>query len=255
LSFIIWVGYCHKNFQGWHLKNRIGAVLVGFYLVAVIFLLKSAAVSIILIITISLFIAYYLYKAKEQLSKKVLIPIVVIGAILVSALAMRAVGKIGSKASYFSYDLSQPGGGEWNALNLRLAKWNVAKTAISDHWVLGVGPGNLVTTLDKYYKNIGFDYALQLHYNPHNQFLHTFLLLGIGGAILLILTFGAYFIQSIKKKDSIMLLFILSFTLFSMSESTLAVNKGIVFFAVFLTFLSYLPNKSSYYFHDSSNQK
>jgi len=249
-AFIMLVSYSYHYFSQWPTKNKIVAVVFGIYLICIIFLLKSAAILFILLTIIALFTFYYLYKAKEHINTKSKIGIAIIGIALISILGIRAMSKIGSKADFFTYDLSQPGGGEWNGINLRLAKWNVAKMVIADHWRWGVGPGNTSSTLDKYYEKVGFNYALQLHYNPHNQVLHTFLSAGIFGIMLLILIFIISFFQSIKKKDSLMFLFLVSFVLFSMSESTLAVNKGIVFFTLFLSYFSYLPNKISYYLHD-----
>jgi len=255
LAFILSVSYSYYHFSNWNFKYRLLSISLGLYFIGIIFLLKSAAILLILMVIIALFIIYYLFKSRNAISTKLKIIIFIIGAILVSSLTYRAISKIGSKADFFTYDLSEPGGGEWNGINLRLAKWHVAKMAIKDHWLLGVGPGNTVTTLDKYYEKVGFNYALQLHYNPHNQFLHTFLTIGIFGALLLVLIFIIAIVKSIKKGDSIMFLFLISFLLFSMSESTLAVNKGIVFFALFLSLFSYLPNKTSYYLNEQSNKK
>jgi len=255
VAFILWISYAFYHFKLWSLKHRLLSIGLGFYFIGVIFLLKSASILIILVVIISLFTIYHLFKAREKVSGKLKWVIFITGVVVVSLLTYRAVDKIGSKANFFTYDLSQPGGGEWNAINLRLAKWHVAKMTIKDHWFLGVGPGNTVSTLDKYYEKVGFDYALQLHYNPHNQFLHTFLTLGIFGVALLSLIFLLAIFKSLKKKDSVMFLFLISFLLFSMSESTLAVNKGIVFFAVFLSLLSYLPQKTSYYLNEQSNKE
>lgn len=250
LAFIIVVSYSYYHFPYWNLKKRLFSVFVGLYLIGVIFLLKSAAVLIILLIIISLFSAYYLYRARKHVSNLLKWSIPFITIVLVAVLAYRAIDKIGQKAGFFTYDFSEPGGGNWNAINLRLAKWDVAQMAIKDHWLLGVGPGNIISTLDTYYERVGFDYALQLHYNPHNQFLHTLLTLGIAGFLVLSTIYFLAIIKSLKKQDSVMFLFLVSFLLFSMSESTLAVNKGIVFFSVFLTFFSYLPQKVSYYLNE-----
>lgn len=251
LSFIMWVSFCYNNFINWPIKRRILAILLGSYLIGIMFLLESAAILIILLAIIIMFTIYYLYKAKDRISMRMKIAIVVVGAFFVIVLADRAITKIGSKAEFFTYDLSQPGGGEWNGINLRLAKWNVAKLAIKDNWLIGVGPGNTTPTLDGYYEKVGFSYALQQHYNPHNQFLQTFLALGIVGVLILILVFFVSIRHSLNKKDSVMFLFVISYLLFSMSESTLAVNKGIVFFSFFLSFFSYLTYKSSDYFNVS----
>ena len=253
LTFIVTVSFTYYHFANWNTKNRLLSVLIVFYLIGTIFLLKSAAVLIILLVIISLFTTYYLYQARKNVSRSVKWVVPIIAFIIVAVLSYRAIDKIGSKASFFTYDFSEPGGGNWNAINLRLAKWDVAQMAIKDHWLLGVGPGNIISTLDTYYEKVGFSYALQLHYNPHNQLLHTLLTLGIIGFLLLIGIYILAIINSLRKKDSVMFLFMVSFLLFSMSESTLAVNKGIVFFSVFLTFFSYLPKKVSYYLNERSH--
>jgi O-antigen ligase len=253
LAFIMWVSHSYAHFLNWSYKHRALAILLGLYLSGIMFLLQSAAILIILLVIIGLFTVYYLYKAKEMISMRMKLIVAAMGIAVVVILADRAVSKIGSKADFFTYDLSQPGGGEWNGVNLRLAKWDVAILAIKDHWLIGVGPGNTTPTMDTYYEKIGFNYALQLHYNPHNQFLQTFLALGMIGFLILVAVFSIAIWYSLRKKDSVMFLFLISFLLFSMSESTLAVNKGIVFFSVFLSFFSYLPNKSSSYLNDSKN--
>lgn len=236
LAFIMWVNYSYYHFSKWNIKFRLLAILLGIYFVGVIFLLKSATILLVLLSIICFFTIYFLYKEKERIGRPKKIIIGIMGILLVIILGNQAISKIGSKADFFTYDISQPGGGEWNGINLRLAKWDVAKLAIKDNWLIGVGPGNTVSTLDTYYEKVGFTYALQLHYNPHNQFLHTFLTLGIIGVLLLTVLFLLSILTSAKKKDSVMFLFIISFLLFSLSESTLAVNKGIVFFSIFLCF-------------------
>jgi len=251
LAFIMWVSFSYYHFLNWSIKLRSLAILLTIYFIGVLFLLKSAAILIILLVIVGLFTTYYLYKAKEIISIPMKLLIAVIAVFFVMILADRAISKIGAKADFFTYDLSQPGGGEWNGINLRLAKWHVAKLAIKDNWLIGVGPGKTISTLDTYYEKVGFTYALQLHFNPHNQFLHTFLTLGIIGIIILIVVFSVSIRHSLNKKDFVMFLFIISFLLFSISESTLAVNKGIVFFSIFLCFFSYLPKKSSYYLNAS----
>lgn len=251
LAFIIWVIISYYHFLNWSVKRRGLSILLIIYLIGIIFLLESAAILIILLIIVSVFSIYVLHKAKNIISRPMKVIAGTIGIIFIVISADRAITKIGSKADFFSYDFSQPGGGEWNGINLRLAKWHVAKLAIMDNWLVGVGPGNTTPTLNTYYEKVGFSYALQQHYNPHNQFLQTFLGLGIGGFTILIIVFIVSIKHSLVKKDAVMFLFISSFLLFSLSESTLAVNKGIVFFSIFLSFFSYLPYKSSDYFNAS----
>jgi O-antigen ligase len=246
-SLAITVHYGVQHFKKWTLKKRVLYFVLISYFLLIIFLLKSAAILIILLASILVFFIYYLakYSSSVSLRAKVILPIIAI--FLIATLGMRAYKKIGFKANYFTYDLAEPGGGNWNAINLRLAKWDATLIAIKNNWLLGVGPGNTEHIMDKTYKNIGFDYALQLHYNPHNQFLHTFLALGIFGISTLCMLIASLLVSSFRKKDVVFIIFLVSLALFSVSESTLAVNKGIVFFTLFGTIFSYLPKKLSDY--------
>jgi O-antigen ligase len=252
LAFILWGSYVSIYFLKWDVKNKAIAIILGLYLIGILILLKSAVILITLLLVISASTVYYLHKAKDRVSIPMKTLIAIIAILLVSFLSYRTINKVGMKADYFTYDITQPGDGEWNSINLRLAKWDVAKMAIRDHWLWGVGPGNTTSTLDEIYKDIGFEYALQLHYNPHNQFLSTFLATGILGVCVITLIYLLSFASGIKKKDTVMVLFILSFFLFSVSESTLVVNKGIVFFSIFFSIFSYLPYKLSHYINEST---
>ena len=242
--------YLIKNFHSLPRKQKIKLGLIIIYLLLIIILLKSAAILIILLAITLVFTSNYLIKNHNTISVKLKGLISIFTLALVVALGLIAFNKIGSKASYFEYDLSEPGGGNWNSINLRLAKWNAATSAVADNWLIGVGPGNTETTMDNKYRELGFEYALQLHYNPHNQFLHTFLTVGIPGIVIFILLLISLFKESIIKKDILFFIFLISMGLFSISESVLAVNKGIVFFTSFATIFSYLPKRLGDYLNE-----
>jgi O-antigen ligase len=249
-ALVILTHYSISRFRIWKTKRKSTALLLMLYFMLVIFLLKSAAILIILLASVILFVGYYLIKHGSALSLKFKLAIGAIAILLTLGLGYQALDKIGNKASYFSYDLSEPGGGNWNAINLRLAKWHAASLAVSEHWVLGVGPGNTAAIIDDIYSRIGFEYALQLHYNAHNQFLQTFLALGIFGITVFAGLIIIILINGLLKQDIVLLIFILSLGLFSISESILAVNKGIVFFALFTSIFSFLPERLSHYYNE-----
>lgn len=228
-------------------QERVIIILVLGYLLILLFLLKSATILIGLIIVISFYAFFHLYKARKALGIIRISIVMSVMILLLFAFGYRVVQKFGNRGNFLTYDFAEPGGGQWNVLNLRKAKWDIASEAISDHWVIGVGPGNIHRVLDTYYKKHNFTFALTQHYNPHNQPLDTFLTLGIIGFILLVFIYLMAFYDALKKNDMIWLMYMIGFTLFSLSESTLAVNKGIIFFTFFTIMLSYLPNRVSDY--------
>jgi len=247
LATILSLSDLRQNFQSSSSTLLIFKILTLFYLIGIIFLLKSAIIITALLIILLGFLGFHFYQRRAMISGPRL-ALIVIGMVAVSViLAVRVDQKIGQRGSLFSYDYSQPGGGSWNVVNLRLAKWTVATEAIRNHWLAGVGPGNLYSTLDRYYKLHNFRFALREHYNPHNQFLHSFLILGILGLLLLVFMFVLPFVKSWQKLDVVWFLFSFGFILFSVTESTLAVNKGIIFYVFMTCLFNNLPSLTSTY--------
>ena len=226
-------------------KKKMLEFILLIYFALVILLLKSITISISFMLILGIFSVYYLVRI-VKLSKLKLIILVFVSSSLVVLFSAMIIYKTDVKESLLEYDMQDnPPRGNWNALNLRLAKWDVAAQIISNHWVLGVGPGNLEETLDIYYEQNSFKFALLHHFNPHNQFFNTFIVTGIIGFIILILLFWSLFKIAFAKNDLIMLMFLGTFLLFSLSESTLVVNKGIVYFGFLCCIFSYLPENSS----------
>jgi len=250
MGLIMTLVYSRYRFRSSTKVQKGLMILVLTYFLVMLFLLKSVVMLISLMLVIAIFGLAYLYRVRKTIAV-LRISIAIIGlTVLFSTLSYRVVEKVGNRGNFFDYDFTEPGGGQWNVFNLRKAKWDVASEAIADHWLIGVGPGKIYEVLDEYYKKHNFNFALNEHYNPHNQFLHSFLTLGIVGFFVLASIYFLAFKQAIQKTDMVWCLFMIGFTLFSMSESTLAVNKGIIFFVFFTTLFSYLPLRSSSYFNE-----
>ncbi len=128
---------------------------------------------------------------------------------------------------------------EFTGLNLRLFFW---KTAIAQLWednrlIAGVGTGDGQDYLNMAYTKRHLDEYGYLGYDPHNQWVITLLQLGMLGVLLL----GSVFITAAwkaRKMNNISFhLFAWVIFCFSLSESVLEANKGIVFFALFFCVL------------------
>lgn len=123
-----------------------------------------------------------------------------------------------------------------NSASARLHLWPIALQVIQEHpW--GVGTGDIKDVLSEYYSRNNFTYGVSKNYNPHNQFLHTGVILGYGG----ILTLAAFLLLPLyiawKKRNWLYLLFILATLLNGMTESILERQAGVLFFSFFHVFL------------------
>lgn len=136
--------------------------------------------------------------------------------------------------------LAPPVGIHHNSTNLRVAQMICTLDILKENWLLGLGTGDYQDHLNNCYETNGWSEVLyKKSFNPHNQFLETWLALGLPGLISLItiLVYGMY--NGFKKKDPLFLSFLVLFTLCCMTESMLEKNKGIFFFIFFLLLQSH----------------
>lgn len=112
----------------------------------------------------------------------------------------------------------------------------------------GVGAGDANQSLIQCYDQHKYEWVSSQKYNAHNEFLQTTLEIGIVGGI--IFTFLIIWPARLWALQKEFLLFSILFGTFSLIESTLQVQKGVVFFVFFHTFFSSLTSK----FHIRQNE-
>ncbi len=124
-------------------------------------------------------------------------------------------------------------------LTLRLLFWKISLAhSWEDHPLLGAGTGdaqdyiNSLLTLPKIQLNsfVNFD--------SHNQWVFTFVQLGLIGILGMAWLFGKYFREAYRSLDLKLISFLIITLGFSLSESILESNKGIIFFTLFFTIFS-----------------
>jgi O-antigen ligase len=129
---------------------------------------------------------------------------------------------------------------------IRLAIWKIAIEIVNENkaWLGGIGTGDHQDSLTKAYikKNVYPGDVLQgkegfLHYNAHNQFLQFYLANGLIGLFLFILMIYFLLTNAQQKKNLLLLSLVLFLVLFSLTESALSAQKGIVFFCFFMSLL------------------
>ena len=130
-------------------------------------------------------------------------------------------------------------GGEWNSMNTRLAVWHCATEVAREHWLTGVGAGDVEDKLQEKYREKQFVFALRYNLNAHNQYLDVLISSGVGGVILFLITFFLLpFSRARVEKDYLLWFFIASLAIYMITEVMLNRNQGVAFIAFFLTLLS-----------------
>lgn len=219
-------------FRNLKLKLRFGLVILLVFFSIMIFLLKSAIISFALCLVL-IIILWQKLKGENGFYK-----ILFLG--LSTILIILAFFAVKSKMEFInlSYDMTDP---HMGMLAIRLSIWENAMAIVQSYWLLGVGTGDADSALlSQYYQN-GFIIGYENDYNCHNMYLQYWIGNGIIGVGLFITYLSLLLRKAIKYKNVVFIGFLIIFALFSFTESTIRVQKGMVFFMVFSSLFYWKP--------------
>jgi O-antigen ligase len=109
---------------------------------------------------------------------------------------------------------------------------------IKDNFWFGVSPGDTKDELMQNYKKHGFRHAVERNYDAHNQFLQSFIALGILGFLFVFCIIGLPFFYAIRERDYVLFFFSLMLFFLFLFESMLQKQAGVMFIVFGLIFLS-----------------
>ena len=115
----------------------------------------------------------------------------------------------------------------------RMAVWEASTACITQHFFFGTGTGSANDALMEHYQTHGMTVAFKEHLNSHNQYLQTFITLGIGGFIGLLVMLFFPLSHAISNRNLLYAGFIFIFALNIFVESMLETQAGNLFFAFF----------------------
>jgi len=119
----------------------------------------------------------------------------------------------------------------------RIARWTAIWQTIEEKPIFGYGTGSEKGMLEKTYSENGLTVSLERMYNTHNQFLFYMLENGILGLILFLAYFIANIIAAIKRKDMLIISFIIGILIIFMFENYMYRSMGYLTIALFLSFM------------------
>jgi O-antigen ligase len=142
----------------------------------------------------------------------------------------------------------------WGNLSLRLQEWEASFELIREHPWFGISPADVTSELVRIYNEKGWTLLAEEAFNSHNQYIHTLLSLGLVGLSIFLVILFVSIKKAILNRDFVYFCFLILFSVFSITESTLEVQKGIVFFAFFNSLLYCSSHKKTLQLVDESNQ-
>jgi len=208
------------------------AIVVVFLSIVLVFL---SARMVLMAMVLSLFFWFvfiqFNWKRLLFISSAVLI-IITIGWNIESVKSRFEEGLVGEEIKFQTIPKEQVTSAGGKAI--RVAIWKCAKDVVAEHWLIGVGAGDVHEELQASYKRNEFQLAWQYNnYNSHNLFIETIIAVGISGVVILLILFSMLFYEFIRNKNILFFAFTSLFFLFSLIESSFNVQRGLVFLVLF----------------------
>lgn len=212
--------------------------LVGILFVAfLLYLMKSATISFGFgILTVLMIWKHY----RHYLSGSLRLKGMVYGISLLMAVGITVAVKNKLEHFSFQYDIQNE---NMSALAIRLSLWECGTAAFVDEPVFGTGTGDGQAALRAIYAEKGFTIGTKNDFNVHQMFLEYGISHGFIAVLLFLTIFWNNWRCAWKNDNQVWFAMTSLFFLFSLTESTMRTQKGLLFFVLF-TSLFFLIIKS-----------
>jgi O-antigen ligase len=234
IGIVLYYLYC--DFKEQPIQKTICLALLILYLEALIFLLSSKAGLITLVTTEVLFVLLLIFK-KVGLTRIVLISVIMgmafIGLSMIFPFAFTRISTADSA-------ITSPKTMQTNLEDGTVARmeiWKLSIGLIKQHFIFGVGTGDVKNVFLESYKQQNLYPIFRKKLNAHNQYLQTFVTLGVVGFGLLFLSLMVPAYWSLRNGKYPYFLFIVIFAVNILFESMLETQAGVIFYAFFNAFL------------------
>lgn len=232
-SFVIlWDAFQDKGYaERRHLRQLF---LAGMLFAVVFIFLVAARISLIYLM---LFLLFMGWKFLTLATTRQRIWVAVLAIVTLSAAVLLVSHSDYLQDRYvkpLTADLTITAGGGETGVSIRLVKWACSLEGISQHPLLGVGTGDGIDFLVSCYESRNFwGMYPQYRFNSHNQYLETWLALGVVGFGFLIAILFMGIAKGLQSKDFVRVAFLLLIATCFLTESVLERQWGVVFFAFF----------------------
>ena len=130
--------------------------------------------------------------------------------------------------------LEVPVGLQFNSTNLRVGIFKCTWQLITEHPLIGIGPGSDRTLLPVCYSQFPTKAYQKPFYNAHDTYLNFWLITGLPGFLLFIGLMVYSYVIAIRHKDHPMLYLLILMSVCFLTENILTRQAGVVFFYLFI---------------------
>jgi len=234
ILFAIGTGFYYLNPNNESIFGNRFIVITMVFLSVTLFLLSSRAGLLVWFILIIAFGLTYIQKRTRK-SYRLAIPfIILIGILSLLLINIRRYNTVKEEFKVYENFTQE---NTSSSIGTRMAIWEESVQVIKRNFFFGVGQGDIKMELHCQAKKQGYLQIIEKNFNIHNQFLETFVGLGIGGIILLVLMLFVPILKLRGKYLELFVYFILIISLNLVFESMFNRLAGVFFFTFFYCLL------------------
>jgi O-antigen ligase len=208
--------------------------LIPYYFILVVLLSSKAGIFCMGLIFVASIVAMLLY-GKKKLHAVVAFAFVFAAFAIAQGMFPNSFGRMKVVSKTIS-SRPETGSDAIESTAERVLIWDAALGIIKKNFVAGVGTGDVKDALFAQYEMNNFKNGTLMKLNAHNQYLQTFIALGLSGILILLAGFIWPLWFSIKKSYLIYVSFIIIVGFNFLFESMLERQAGMMFYAFFNAF-------------------
>lgn len=236
-----------ENIRNFSTMKKAGILFLVLYLIFFLFLLASRAAIAAFIVISFLGILYYFIRAGRALMGWTVLAglALFIGILIYQMPFMKERFLLTLGVEQETVWINQYGDGVSKPNEDRKLTWNAATRIIKENYLAGIGTGDVQDALQLEYKKAGFDVGYESRLNAHNQYLETWIGIGIVGFLSLITCLLAPAIRSYQENNTLYLAFLGLMVISFITECMLCRQQGVVFYAMFNSLFAFHLQKKS----------
>lgn len=132
-----------------------------------------------------------------------------------------------------------------NSIHERKMILSVDLDMVKRYGLTGCGPGRLLYLLKQKYFFYSLYYSRDVNaFDPHNEYFYHWISLGLAGIILFLSALIMHFLRALKNKDNLYIYMLLILCITFLTESVLATQHGLLFYAFFSSLLYFSKQKA-----------
>lgn len=145
----------------------------------------------------------------------------------------------GNRLTQAGNDMNQPEakGADMRSTGERMAILKVSLDLVREHWLFGVGTGDVKDSLVEHYRINDLEKVYHQRLNAHNQYLQTIIAIGVPGFLVLTGMLLLPAILAFRRNHPVYLALLALFALNLLFESMFESQAGVIFYAFLNTML------------------